>query len=103
MIPTKHMSRFKTLTFGLIPVFVLLLILEVIGRIVYPVDREKRARIKAARTDVLSLQRGERRGHSHRHSPHGRVERLLTFSCWSVSAVSCLALVRVPCFQREAS
>lgn len=49
MIPTKHMSRFKTLTFGLIPVLVLLLILEVIGRIVYPIDREKRARIKAAR------------------------------------------------------
>ncbi|MCK4858308.1 MAG: hypothetical protein KAT58_10090 [candidate division Zixibacteria bacterium] len=49
MMPTKHMSRFKTLAFGLIPVLVFLLILEVIGRIVYPIDREKRARIKAAR------------------------------------------------------
>ena len=46
---TKHMSRFRTLAFGLIPVLVLLLILEVIGRIVYPIDQEKRARIKAAR------------------------------------------------------
>ena len=38
MMPTKHMSRFKTLAFGFIPVLVLLLILEVIGRIVYPID-----------------------------------------------------------------
>jgi hypothetical protein len=45
----------KTIIFSLIPVFILLVILEVVGRIIYPLDQDKRAAVIAERDPRTEL------------------------------------------------
>ena len=52
---TEAPSRLRTVIFSLVPVAVLLLILEIAGRLLYPFDEDKRALAKAERDPRAAL------------------------------------------------
>lgn len=49
------MSKLKNIVFSILPVMLLLMVLEITGRIIYPFDEDKRAMIKAERDPRLNL------------------------------------------------
>ena len=52
---TRQISRGKIVVFSLVPLLLLLIVLEVAGRIIYPFDSSERARIQAKRDPRVEL------------------------------------------------
>ncbi len=70
-------SKVRSVAFSLIPVMIVLLMLEVIGRVIYPFDADARAEIKAERDSRLQLSYLSATGHGkeiltdiHRQAQH---------------------------------
>ena len=96
LIREPPMTRLKTAVFSLIPVIVLLLILEIAGRIIYPFDPDKRAMIKAERDPHVQLSylsdQGE--GLNIFYDIHRHESRYLPFLGWLGVPNTALATIR---------
>jgi lysophospholipase L1-like esterase len=78
------MTRTKTLIFSLIPLLLILLVLEVVGRAVYPFDAEGRARVMAerdARRDIAPFSKYPN-GQVILEDIYGMDKRYLTYLGW---------------------
>ena len=78
------MSKTKTLVFSLLPVLLLLVVLEITGRIIYPFDPDKRALIKAERDPHVQLSHVSRDGNGKTifYDIHRNKSRYLPFLGW---------------------
>jgi len=78
------MSKIKTLIFSLIPLLLLLLVLEITGRIIYPFDTDQRAMIKAERDPRLELSylADDQDGMAILFDIHRKQSRYLPFLGW---------------------
>ena len=74
----------KTVIFSLIPVALLLLVLEITGRIIYPFDPDGRALVKADRDPRISLSylSGDGRGETILYDIHRKQSRYVPFLGW---------------------
>lgn len=77
-------SKIKTAVFSLIPVLLLLIVLEITGRIIYPFDPDKRALIKAERDPhvQLSYVSTDGNGKTIFYDIHRKKTRYLPFLGW---------------------
>ena len=78
------MSKLKTAVFSLIPLILLLVVLEITGRIIYPFETDERALIMAERDPRLELSYfgGEHDGKSILYDIHSKQSRYLPFLGW---------------------
>ena len=78
------MSKIKTVVFSLLPVLLILIILEITGRIIYPFDPDKRALIKAERDPHVQLSYLSRDGNGKTiyYDIHRKESRYLPFLGW---------------------
>ncbi|QBQ55084.1 SGNH/GDSL hydrolase family protein [Nitrosococcus wardiae] len=78
------MSRARTITFSLFPVLLLLVILEITGRVIYPFDIDARAMIKAERDPRIRLSYLSRSGDgkSILFDVHRQPQRYIPFLGW---------------------
>jgi lysophospholipase L1-like esterase len=76
--------KIKTLVFSLVPLMLLLLVLEITGRIIYPFDVDERAMIKAERDPRLELSylAGDGDGKEILYDIHRKHSRYLPFLGW---------------------
>ena len=79
MTSSKNLSLGKKILFSLIPVIILLLILEVAGRIVYPFGAEQRADIKVQRDNRKDMPHVD---HQVLHDIHAKKQKYLPFLGW---------------------
>jgi lysophospholipase L1-like esterase len=89
-------SKIKTTVFSLLPVFLLLIILEITGRIIYPFDPDKRALIKAERDPhvELSYVAPDGNGMTVFYDIHRKKSRYLPFLGWIGEPNTTLATIR---------
>ena len=78
------MNKIKTIVFSLLPVLLILIILEITGRIIYPFDPDKRALIKAERDPHVQLSYVSRDGNGKTiyYDIHRKESRYLPFLGW---------------------
>jgi lysophospholipase L1-like esterase len=77
-------SKIKTVVFSLFPVMLLLIVLEITGRIIYPFDPDKRALIKTERDPHVELSYVSREGNGKTifYDIHRKKTRYLPFLGW---------------------
>ena len=90
------MSKIKTVVFSLIPALLLIIILEITGRIIYPFDPDKRALIKAERDPHVELSYAgpDGKGKLIFYDIHRKESRYLPFLGWIGEPNTNLATIR---------